>query len=145
MGISARAGTTTAYSFGDDARQLSRYAWHGEDFASGSTHAVGQKEPNPWGLYDVHGNVWGWMQDWYSDSYYASSPTVDPLGPATGSNRVVRGGGWHQTATSWRSAFRKPYPSDYRGISIGSDSRCLPSIDRRAPPLLFVAIRPGEP
>ena len=102
-----------------DARQLSRYAWHGEDFASGSTHAIGQKEPNPWGLYDVHGNVWEWVQDWYSDSYYASSPAMDPPGPATGSHRVVRGGSWHQTATSWRSAFRKPYPPDYRGISIG--------------------------
>jgi formylglycine-generating enzyme required for sulfatase activity len=84
-----------------------------------STHAVGQKEPNPWGLHDVHGNVWEWVQDWYSDSYYAESPTVDPQGPATGSNRVVRGGSWHQTATSWRSAFRKPYAPDYRGISIG--------------------------
>lgn len=114
-----RAGTTTAYSYGDDAKQLGRYAWHGEDFASGSTHPVGQKQPNAWGLYGVHGNVWEWVQDWYDERYYASSPSVDPKGPPTGSGRVVRGGSWHQTATSWRSAFRKQYEPDYRGISIG--------------------------
>jgi formylglycine-generating enzyme required for sulfatase activity len=115
----ARAGTTTAYSFGDDTSQLGRYAWHGEDFASGSTHQVGQKEPNAWGLYDVHGNVWEWVQDWYDERYYSQSPSVDPPGPSSGSGRVVRGGSWHQTATSWRSAFRRQYDPDYRGISIG--------------------------
>mgnify|MGYP001180767772 CR=1 FL=1 len=115
----ARAGTTTAYSFGDDAKQLGRYAWYGEDFRSGSTHPVGQKEPNPWGLHDIHGNVWEWVQDWYDERYYANSPSVDPQGPSSGSGRVVRGGSWHQTATSWRSAFRRQYDPDYRGISIG--------------------------
>jgi formylglycine-generating enzyme required for sulfatase activity len=115
----ARAGTATSYSFGDDARQLGHYAWYGEDFASGSTHPVGQKAANPWGLHDVHGNVWEWVQDWYDAGYHASSPTVDPPGPRTGSSRVVRGGSWHQTATSWRSAFRRQYEPDYRGISIG--------------------------
>jgi formylglycine-generating enzyme required for sulfatase activity len=115
----ARAGTTTAYSFGEDAKQLGRYAWYGEDFASGSAHPVGQKEPNGWGLYDVHGNVWEWVQDWYDERYYANSPPVDPQGPRSGSSRVVRGGSWHQTATSWRSAFRREYDPDYRGISIG--------------------------
>jgi formylglycine-generating enzyme required for sulfatase activity len=124
----ARAGTTTAYSFGEDAKQLGRYAWYGEDFASGSTHPVGQKEPNGWGLYDVHGNVWEWVQDWYDERYYASSPSVDPTGPPSGSGHVVRGGSWHQTATSWRSAFRRQYDPDYRGISIGF--RLVLSVDR---------------
>jgi len=124
----ARAGTTTAYSFGEEAKQLGRYAWYGEDFGSGSTHPVGQKEPNPWGLYDVHGNVWEWVQDWYDARYYASSPSVDPTGPQSGSSRVVRGGSWHQTATSWRSAFRREYDPDYRGISIGL--RLVLSVDR---------------
>ena len=102
----ARAGTGTAYSFGDDARDLGRFAWYGEDFASGSTHPVGQKAANPWGLYDMHGNVWEWVQDWYGERHYANSPALDPGGPQTGSKRVVRGGSWHQSATSWRSAFR---------------------------------------
>lgn len=115
----ARAGTTPVYSFGDDRRDLDRYAWHGEDFAEGGTHPVGEKLPNPWGVFDVHGNVWEWVQDWYSDSYYAQSPSNDPQGPASGRQRVVRGGSWHQTATSWRSSSGKAYNSDYRGISIG--------------------------
>lgn len=115
----ARAGTTTAYSFGDNIGELSRYAWHGEDFAKGGTHPVGQKLPNPWGLYDVHGNAWEWVQDFYSEYYYVNSPASDPQGPASGRQHVVRGGSWHVTADSWRSTFRKGYAPDYRGISIG--------------------------
>lgn len=115
----ARAGTNTAHSFGDDASLLSRYAWHGEDFYDGSMHPVGQKLPNPWGLYDIHGNVWEWVQDWYADGYPGSAPVTDPSGPAIGSSKVVRGGSWHVTGGSWRSAVRKPYAPDYRGISIG--------------------------
>lgn len=115
----ARAGTTTAYSFGDDVRQLGRHAWFGEDFATGATHPVGQKLPNPWGLHDVHGNVWEWVQDRYADRYPSAALVVDPTGPSSGPQRVVRGGSWHETSTSWRSAARKPYDPDYRGISIG--------------------------
>lgn len=114
----ARAGTRTAYSFGDDVGDLHRYAWYGEDFGSGSTHAVATKAPNPWGLHDVHGNVWEWVQDWYAPGY-ASAPVTDPTGPDSGSKRVVRGGSWHITASSWRTAFRRDYAPDYRGISIG--------------------------
>lgn len=115
----ARAGTTTAYSFGDDERLLGRYAWFGEDFQSGGTHPVGKKLPNPWGLHDMHGNVWEWVQDWFDPNYYARSPEVDPQGPERGTAKVVRGGSWHATATSWRTAFRRDYAPDYRGISIG--------------------------
>ncbi|MDM0050434.1 formylglycine-generating enzyme family protein [Variovorax sp. J22R115] len=115
----ARAGTGTTYSFGDDATQLGRYAWHGESFATGGTHPVGQKPANAWGLHDIHGNVWEWVQDAYDPSYYASSPAADPKGSATGSKRVVRGGSWHSTGDGWRSASRRDYAPDYRGISIG--------------------------
>lgn len=115
----ARAGTATRYSFGDDDVDLEHHAWHGGDFATGGTHPVGLKEPNPWGLHDIHGNAWEWVQDWYDPQYYGRSPSIDPTGPATGAKRVVRGGSWHATATSWRSAFRRDYDPDYRGISIG--------------------------
>lgn len=115
----ARAGSTTAYSFGDDKDQLDDHAWFGEDFNTGGTHPIGQKKPNPWGLYDVHGNVWEWVQDRYSDEYFAKSPQTDPKGPEKGNQRVVKGGSWHITADSWRTSFRKAYEPNYRGISIG--------------------------
>lgn len=115
----ARAGTTTRYSFGDDGRLLGEHAWFGEDFASGGTHPAGRKKPNAWGLHDIHGNAWEWVNDWFDPEYYARSPPTDPQGPESGSKRVVRGGSWHATATSWRTAFRRDYDPDYRGISIG--------------------------
>ena len=115
----ARAGTTTAYSFGDDETDLDRHAWHGEDFTSGGTHPVGRKQPNPRGLYDVHGNAWEWVRDFYDPNFYATSPPADPAGPDQGTMHVVRGGSWHATATDWRTAFRREYAADYRGISIG--------------------------
>jgi formylglycine-generating enzyme required for sulfatase activity len=115
----ARAGTTTAYSFGTSEADLAHHAWYGEDFTTGGTHPVGQKLPNPWGLHDVHGNVWEWVSDYYSPDYYAASPVDDPAGPVDTGSRVVRGGSWHVSSDSWRSAFRKPYDPDYRGISIG--------------------------
>lgn len=113
----ARAGTQSAYSFGDSAADLGQYAWFGEDFARGGTHPVGQKRPNAWGLYDVHGNVWEWVEDTFAP--YASKTPQGVQGGSAGRDKTVRGGSWYQTATSWRSAFRKGYPPDYRGISIG--------------------------
>lgn len=115
----ARGGTTTVYSFGDDVRQLARHAWYGESFSTGGTHPVGRKPANPWGLHDVHGNVWEWVQDWFAADTYARGADTDPAGPGAGSKRVVRGGSWHATGDGWRSSARRDYASDYRGISIG--------------------------
>jgi formylglycine-generating enzyme required for sulfatase activity len=72
-------------------RQSWNYAWY-YDNSGVIWHPVGQKLPNPWGLYDMHGNVWEWCQDWFGD--YAGGIALDPQGPATGSFRVIRGGFW---------------------------------------------------
>ena len=109
-----RAGSTTRYYFGDDESELGDYAWYDENSGS-KTHPVGEKKPNAWGLYDMHGNVWEWCQDWYDGGYYAKSPMDDPTGPATGSYRVGRGGGWFNAARLCRSANR-----DYFVPGVGS-------------------------
>lgn len=101
----ARAGSTTKWSFGDSEIRLVEYAWYDTN-SGGETHPVGQKKPNAWGLYDVHGNVWEWCNDWYNSSYYQNSPRNDPSGPGSGSNRVFRGGSWDYVAPNTRAADR---------------------------------------
>jgi len=103
----ARAGTTTEYSFGDDSSLLGDYAWYRGNRKGRYAHIVGQKKPNPWGLYDMHGNIWEWVQDWYDGDYYSSPPPRrDPKGAGAGQYRVGRGGGWCSDASYCRSAVR---------------------------------------
>ncbi|MGC6547957.1 MAG: formylglycine-generating enzyme family protein [Rubripirellula sp.] len=101
-----RAGTTTAYSFGDHEFQLDNYAWYGNK-GKKSSHPVGEKKPNPWGLFDMHGNVWEWCQDWYD--YLPDGSVTDPEGPSSGSRRVYRGGGWHYPAGNCKSFYRRKW------------------------------------
>ena len=98
-----RAGSDSEYAFGNRLEELDHYAWHVLN-AHGRTHPVGGKKPNVWGLFDMHGNVYEWVQDWHSDDYYSLSPTKDPSGPNDGVVRVARGGGW--AFGGYRCAFR---------------------------------------
>ena len=106
-----RAGTRTAYSFGDDPENLDIYAWH-EGNSNGAYHQVGQKEPNPWGLHDMHGNVSEWTLDQYIPTVYKKrkrKTVKNPLEkPKKVYPRVVRGGAWSDKATRLRSAARRP-------------------------------------
>lgn len=105
----ARAGTTTRFSWGNSERQAGDYAWYDKntyDVGRKYAHAVGQKRPNPWGLYDMHGNVSEWVQDRYGENYYRNSPANDPKGPGSGRFRVLRGGSWGNLARNLRSAAR---------------------------------------
>ena len=102
-----RAGTTTRWYAGDIEAGLGDVAWFNNN-AGGQTHPVGQKRANAWGLYDMHGNVWEWCQDWYDGGYYAKSPADDPVGSPGGPRRVLRGGAWIHAAWLGRSAVRDP-------------------------------------
>ena len=100
-----RAGTTTPWSFGDWGEQYGEYVWCA-GVSEGQPHVVGQKKPNNWGLYDVHGNVREWCSDWYDQRYYENSPAVDPSGPDAGKLRVHRGGNWYSDLPVCGSAER---------------------------------------
>lgn len=117
----ARAGTTTRWSFGDDAGQLGRYAWY-EENAGKQTHPVGQKSPNAWGLFDMYGNVSEWVQDWYAAEYArhpVGTTALDPGGPVGDADRVIRGCGWSGAGRLCRSASRRHYVPSTRYPDLG--------------------------
>lgn len=127
-----RAGTTTGYWFGNDPGQLGRHAWF-KGNAGGTTHSVGQKNPNPWGLYDMHGNVAEWCNDFYGESYGADSQRKDPRGPASGEERVLRGGSWKSSQDSCRSSARNSEAPGFADVCFGYEAygfRCVRSAPR---------------
>ena len=99
-----RAGTATAYCFGDEDSDLGEYAWY-DGNSRGKTYPVGQRKPNAFGLYDMHGNVHEWCQDWYVGNY-SRAPSDGSAYEGGGSQRMVRGGYWLSLARGCRSAFR---------------------------------------
>jgi formylglycine-generating enzyme required for sulfatase activity len=130
-----RGGTKTKWSFGDDAGQLGDHAWfvaNAAEIGEGFNHEVGQKKPNPWGLFDMYGNAWEWCGDLFAEDYYGNSPEADPTGPASdgsfraptgraseGSFRVTRGGSWNYGPDACRSAFRLYAPQTRRHSYFG--------------------------
>ena len=129
-----RAGSDREFMFGDDEEGLSEYAWFGEDWESGA-RAVGTKRPNPWGLFDLHGNLWEWCEDTYHESY-EDAPTdgsawtdggveLEPGSPS----RVFRGGCWIGPAVGCRSAIRDGYHPALRNGDLGFRPAFVPSED----------------
>jgi formylglycine-generating enzyme required for sulfatase activity len=114
-----RAGSTTTWHFGNDENLLAQYAWYGECCCEGGrTHQVGLKQPNGWGLHDMHGNVWEWCWDWWG-TFPDPGNLNNPTGPIDGVDRVLRGGGWYNSAWRTQSSFRiYDWPS-YGGSSLG--------------------------
>ena len=104
-----RAGTSTKYWTGDKDEELVRAGWFSTN-SGGRTHAVEELKVNPFGLYDIHGNVWEWVQDWWEPTYYGQfqgKPSLDPNGPSpAGSQRVLRGGDWYRAASCCRASGR---------------------------------------
>lgn len=112
-----RAGTTSDYSFGSDKGQLSQYGWFADN-AGKQTQPVGRKKPNPWGLYDMYGNVAEWCNDVYGKEYYKIGTAENPCGSSSGPQRVLRGGAWNSKPDACRSASRV-------GESPGSQDACF--------------------
>ncbi|MFN6332822.1 MAG: formylglycine-generating enzyme family protein [Planctomyces sp.] len=118
--FACRAGTSALFSFGNDLADFGQYGWYdGNTWDAGEkyAHEVGQKLPNPFGLHDMHGNVWEWCSDWYGD--YPSGDVRDPHGPNTGDSRVLRGGFWNIGANSARSAGRFQFWPERRSYGNG--------------------------
>lgn len=108
-----RAGTSTRFNTGDTlTMHQARFRWGGNLSEPGPTEPVGSYQPNPWGLFDMHGNVWEWTSDWFSANFFRESPVDDPQGPATGTHHTLRGGSASVEAYECCSAMRGESASD---------------------------------
>jgi len=141
----ARAGTRTAYSWGDafgrghcnaennkgSSGKNAQCSYFAErNMRVDSIMLVGRFDANRWGLYDMHGNVWEWCYDWYDRDYYSDSPRVNPVNTSKASDRVIRGGGWHSTAGRCRSAYRYRNPPDNPYYYVGFRVVLAPPVQR---------------
>jgi formylglycine-generating enzyme required for sulfatase activity len=130
-----RAGTEGDYFFGNDGRMLGHYSWFASN-ANQQTHPVGQKKPNPWGLYDMIGNVAQWCNDIYAKDYYAHTTTANPCGPTMGDKYVLRGGAWNASAPELRSAARVGETPGFQDACFARDAigfRCVRRPPAEAP------------
>jgi len=140
-----RAGSTGERFYGQGRqKQLTQYAWFAENAAK-QTHPVGRKKPNPWGLFDMYGNVAEWCNDYYKEDYYAGSPEHNPRGPSVAKLLVLRGGGWNSPAQQCRSSWRAGESPKFRDICFAKDTigfRCVRPVLKDASPAKLV---PGTP
>jgi formylglycine-generating enzyme required for sulfatase activity len=122
-----RAGATTSWSFGNNPNELDKHGWSKQN-SGATTHIVKEKAANPWGLYDMHGNVAEWCNDLYNEHYYAESPQEDPRGPDSGDERVLRGGSWNSAADECRSSCRHSETPGLADVCFGYEAfgfRCV--------------------
>ncbi len=123
---SCRAGTTTQFSFGDDQDELPKYGWHNKN-AGGKSHPVGTLLPNPFGLFDMHGNLYEWCRDYFDEKWYGETSTNDPRGPSAGYARMIRGGSWANDVSNCRNAYRNQVTQVHRAAHNGF--RCVAELE----------------